>query len=219
MPVPSLGSAYAALGTAMQGGVFSEVPTASGYARVSVTLAGNLASGESGNVAAGAFGTATAPVTATVVGFFDASSGGNLLMWAMLPQPMNVASGSAFPALAVSLSLYDSYLEDMLAGTQFWLKRGDEIGQMNGAGGVFAGVGLTLLSTGDLVAKDELPLTAGPTPSVACNSAYVPLTNGAPVDVPPQFGNFAPMRFDPTALKIYVYSYGTAKWVASAALA
>ena len=91
---------YLAQGTGNTAGFVEN--TASGYARVAVTMTA-LANGNCSMASPVGF-TAQANTTVTQRALYDASSGGNLIMWWNLSNPVTVLSGASDNLKAGSLS-------------------------------------------------------------------------------------------------------------------
>lgn len=86
-------------GTEVSGGSYARVSTAPGDANWAATSAGN---GTTSNAAAITFPAPTANWgSVTHWGIFDASSGGNLLVYAALTTPKTVNNGDAAPSFGV----------------------------------------------------------------------------------------------------------------------
>lgn len=90
-------------GTEVTGGSYARVARAPGDANWAATSGTN---GQTSNVAAINFGTATANWgTITHIGIFDASTGGNLLFWGALGTSRTINNGDSFEIPAGQLTV------------------------------------------------------------------------------------------------------------------
>lgn len=142
-------SGFYAVGTGFTAGVFQEVSGGS-YARLAVNLTGSAAGGLTQNV--GAFAAAAAPAGAMqrIEAIFDANSGGNLIAWWEIPNP--VAVPTAFPATTLNIQLLSGVYADFNTGDVF--PAGAMIGTVNGQPMV-AGT-ILQLQGGNLQAQQQL---------------------------------------------------------------